>query len=184
MICLDSPTPSSLHSRKGSVFKPFDFSQPLGLGLGGSAGTSSHTLSSSSSQPRPRPNLEFSKLALLDSPGYIDTSAVEKVGKRALKRKRKEERERTKGSAWFNMGAPEMTDERKNDLEALRLRGALDTKRFYKRNNITTRPKYFQVGRILESPADFYHSRVPKKQRKNTIAEEMVAEVSSTVSHL
>jgi hypothetical protein len=118
---------------------------------------------------------------MLDSQNYIDTSAVEKVGKRKLKRMRKEERDKTKGSAWFNMGAPEMTDERKNDLEALRLRGALDTKRFYKRNNITTRPKYFQVGRIVESPADFYHSRTPKKQRKNTLAEEMVAEARSAM---
>jgi len=94
-----------------------------------------------------------------------------------LKKQRKAEREKTKGPGWYNMGAPEMTTERKNDMEALRLRGALETKRFYKRNNITTLPKYFQVGRVVETPADYYSSRIPKKQRKQTLAQELVAEI-------
>lgn len=121
--------------------------------------------------------LADSKLAFLDSPKYIEPSEVSRIGKRKLKKMKKEEKEKTKGPGWYNMGAPELTNERKNDLEALRHRGALETKRFYKRNNITTQPKYFQVGRIVETPADYYSSRIPKKQRKQTLAEEFVAEI-------
>jgi len=77
------------------------------------------------------------------------------------------------------MTAPEMTDERKNDLEALRLRGALDPKRFYKRNNLPIKPKYFQVGRVVENKQDFYSSRLTKKQRKATIAEELMSEFNN-----
>jgi len=127
-------------------------------------------------------NLESSKLSLLNSSGPIEPS--ETVGKRKLKKIKKDEREKTKGPEWFNLPAAEMNQDRKNDLDALQFRAALDTKRFYKRNSLPTRPKYFQVGRIVDNPADFFHSRVPRKQRKKTIAEEMVAEVSSTVSHL
>jgi hypothetical protein len=134
------------------------------------------------STPTPMFSLESSKLATLKTADYAEP--FDKLGKRKLKRMRKEERDKTKGSGWFNLPCPEMTQERKNDLEALSLRGALDKKHFYKRNNIPVRPKYFQVGRIIEAPADFYHSRVPKRQRKQTMAEEMVAEVSSTMSHL
>jgi hypothetical protein len=34
-----------------------------------------------------------------------------------------------KGKDWFNMAALELTEERKNDLELLQMRGALDPKR-------------------------------------------------------
>ena len=134
---------------------------------------------SSSSNPV---NLESSKLSFINSLGPIEPS--ETLGKRKLKKLRRDERDKTKGPGWFDLPKAAMTQERKQDIEALQLRSALDTKRFYKRNSLATRPKYFQVGRILDNPIDFYHSRVPRKQRKKTIAEEMVQEVSSTVSHL
>jgi len=56
------------------------------------------------------------------------------------------EREKTKGDKWFNMPATEIPEERKHDLEVLRMRKALDPKRFYKANDLKTAPKYFQVG--------------------------------------
>jgi Fcf2 pre-rRNA processing len=34
------------------------------------------------------------------------------------------------GKDWFNMPALELTEERKNDLELLQMRGALDPKRY------------------------------------------------------
>lgn len=43
------------------------------------------------------------------------------------------------------MKAPEMTDELKNDLKALKMRAAIDPKRFYKKNDREGLPKYFQV---------------------------------------
>lgn len=56
------------------------------------------------------------------------------------------EREKTTGDGWFNMRAPELTEELKNDLKALKMRSAMDPKRFYKKNDREGLPKYFQVG--------------------------------------
>ncbi|XP_038649792.1 deoxynucleotidyltransferase terminal-interacting protein 2 [Scyliorhinus canicula] len=95
---------------------------------------------------------------------------------RQLKKKRREERAKTSGDGWYDMKAPELTDELKNDLKALKMRAAIDPKRFYKKNDRVGFPKYFQVGKVLDNPADFYHSRIPKKQRKQTMVEELLAD--------
>ncbi|XP_067131807.1 deoxynucleotidyltransferase terminal-interacting protein 2 isoform X2 [Centruroides vittatus] len=86
------------------------------------------------------------------------------------------EQERTAGPGWYHMSAPEMTDEIKNDLTALQMRRTWDRKSFYKKNDMKTFPKYFQIGTIVETSADYYHSRIPKKQRKRTIVEELLAD--------
>ena len=44
------------------------------------------------------------------------------------------------------MAAPEITEERKHDLEVLQMRKALDPKRFYKSSDTKVAPKYFQVN--------------------------------------
>jgi hypothetical protein len=62
-----------------------------------------------------------------------------------LKKIKKAEREKTKGSDWFNMKAPEMTPELQNELDVLRMRSAIDPTRFYKKLDSTAPPKYFQV---------------------------------------
>ncbi|XP_006882469.1 PREDICTED: deoxynucleotidyltransferase terminal-interacting protein 2 [Elephantulus edwardii] len=93
-----------------------------------------------------------------------------------LRKKRREERQKTAGSGWFGMKAPELTDELKNDLKALKMRASMDPKRFYKKNDRDGFPKYFQIGTIVDNPADFYHSRIPKKERKRTIVEELLAD--------
>ncbi len=76
------------------------------------------------------------------------------------------------------MSAPaEVTEEQKRDLEVLRMRGALDPKRFYKKNDAEAPPKYFQVGRVLDAPADRYAAdRASKKARKSTLVEELMAD--------
>ncbi|KAL3872194.1 hypothetical protein ACJMK2_040136 [Sinanodonta woodiana] len=100
-------------------------------------------------------------------------------GLRQIKKKRRLEREKTKGKNWFQMPAPEMTEERKHDLTILQMRKALDPKRFYKGNDIKALPRYFQFGEVVETPADFYHARIPKKQRKSTIVDELLADVET-----
>ncbi|CAC5362675.1 rRNA-processing protein fcf2,Deoxynucleotidyltransferase terminal-interacting protein 2 [Mytilus coruscus] len=95
---------------------------------------------------------------------------------RQQKKQRRKEREKTKGKNWYNMEAPEMTEEKKNDLMVVHMRKALDPKRFYKNNDTVSIPKYFQLGTVVESSADFYHSRVPKKQRKSNMVEELLAD--------
>ncbi|NXB06085.1 TDIF2 protein, partial [Cnemophilus loriae] len=93
-----------------------------------------------------------------------------------LKKQRRAEREKTTGDSWFGMKAPEITSELKNDLKVLKMRASLDPKHFYKKNDRDGLPKYFQVGTVVDSPIDFYHSRIPKKQRKRTIVEELLAD--------
>lgn len=99
-----------------------------------------------------------------------------KESKHALKLKHRAERAKTTGDAWFNMKAPEITPELKGDLQLLRMRGSMDSKRFYKKNDRDGFPKYFQMGTVVDSPVDFYHSRVSKKDRKRTMVEELLAD--------
>ncbi|XP_050022758.1 deoxynucleotidyltransferase terminal-interacting protein 2 [Dermacentor andersoni] len=112
------------------------------------------------------------------TPGFEKKDCVPPYSEsmRRIKLRRKEERSKTKGPGWFGLPAPEMTDELKHDLEVLRMRHVLDPKRFYKKNDLKDLPKYFQVGTVMDSPADFYHARVPKKDRKQTMVEELLAD--------
>ncbi|XP_061681761.1 deoxynucleotidyltransferase terminal-interacting protein 2 [Syngnathoides biaculeatus] len=96
--------------------------------------------------------------------------------KRALKQKRRVEREKTAGDAWFNMKAPELSSELKGDLKLLKMRAAMDPKRFYKKNDRDGFPKYFQMATVVDNPIDFYHSRIPKRERKRTMVEELLAD--------
>lgn len=96
--------------------------------------------------------------------------------KQALKLKHRAEREKSTGDGWFNMKAPEITQELKGDLQVLKMRGSLDPKRFYKKNDRDGFPKYFQVGSVMDNAVDFYHSRIPKKERKRTMVEELLAD--------
>lgn len=96
--------------------------------------------------------------------------------KNQLRKERARERAKTTGEQWYNMPTPEMTDEKKNDLMVLQMRKALDPKHFYKRSADKINSKYFEVGTFVESPVDFYSSRVPKKQRKQTLVDELMAD--------
>ncbi|KAL3159272.1 hypothetical protein ABBQ32_011235 [Trebouxia sp. C0010 RCD-2024] len=83
----------------------------------------------------------------------------------------------TAGKQWFDLPAQQMTDETKRDLKLLRLRGTFDPKRFYKSSDHKKGlPKFFQVGTVVESSADFYSGRLSKKDRKQTITEELLAD--------
>jgi len=67
-------------------------------------------------------------------------------------------------------------------VEALRLRNALDPKRFYRKEEgegkgIKGLPKYFAVGKIIASSTPFGTAsgdNLPKTQRKRTIVDELV----------
>lgn len=98
------------------------------------------------------------------------------VSKRQLRKQRQEERAKTKGHKWFGLPATEMTDEVKRDLEILQMRSVLDPKHFYKKNDLKVLPKYFQVGKVKDSPLDFYNNRLTKKDRKKTLVDELLAD--------
>ncbi len=61
------------------------------------------------------------------------------------------------------------------------MRGVLDPKRFYKKENRkSTVPEFSQVGTIIEGPTEFFSARLKNKDRKKTLAEEVLASEAST----
>ncbi|MCL7028670.1 hypothetical protein MKW94_000384 [Papaver nudicaule] len=82
----------------------------------------------------------------------------------------------TTGKNWFDMPAQTITPEIKNDIQIIKLRNVIDPKRHYKKgdSNLKELPKYFQMGTVIESPTDFYSGRLTKKERKQSIAEELL----------
>ncbi|CAK9810304.1 Deoxynucleotidyltransferase terminal-interacting protein 2 [Anthophora plagiata] len=111
-------------------------------------------------------------------PGFEQLQAVPpyEISKKLLQEKRRKERAKTKGKKWFNMGAPELTPEVKHDLQVLRMRSVLDPKHFYKKNDLKALPRYFQIGKIIDTPVDYYSGRLTKKERKKTIVDELMAD--------
>jgi hypothetical protein len=75
----------------------------------------------------------------------------------AKRQQQQKERSPTKGKNWYHMPAPEMTEEKKNDLLAIQMRGGLYADQFFKKGSHTRGlPKYFQTGTVVDNPADFY----------------------------
>ncbi|KAK2739029.1 hypothetical protein FQN57_006711 [Myotisia sp. PD_48] len=80
------------------------------------------------------------------------------------------------GPNWFNMPKTVVTPELKRDLQILRMRSVLDPKRHYKKDNGKAKiPEYSQIGTIIQGPTEFFSSRITKKERKKTFAEEVMA---------
>ncbi|EEZ99490.1 Deoxynucleotidyltransferase terminal-interacting protein 2-like Protein [Tribolium castaneum] len=98
------------------------------------------------------------------------------LSEKVLKKQRKKEAELTKGKKWYGLPATEMTEEVKRDLEILQMRSVLDPKRFYKKNDLKVLPKYFQIGKVMDSPLDYYNNRLTKKERKKTLVDELLAD--------
>ncbi|OMH82769.1 Deoxynucleotidyltransferase terminal-interacting protein 2 [Zancudomyces culisetae] len=106
-------------------------------------------------------------------------TARDLVAKKPSLNERRKEKEKTIGSKWFGMKRPDhISDNVKRDLHLLKLRNVLDPKRFYKKGVDHKRaeiPKYFEIGTIVQGNAEFYSSRIPRKQVKSTFAEEILA---------
>ncbi|XP_046845459.1 deoxynucleotidyltransferase terminal-interacting protein 2-like [Xenia sp. Carnegie-2017] len=94
----------------------------------------------------------------------------------SLRKEKKRDKDRSAGKGWFNMPAPEMTQEAQRDLRILHMRNVLDPKHHYKKNNSKKLPKYFQFGTVVSGPAEFYSSRLPNSKRKKTIVESLLAD--------
>jgi len=45
-----------------------------------------------------------------------------------------------------------------------------------KKNDLKVLPKYFQIGKVIDSPVDFYNSRLTNKERKKTLVDELLAD--------
>ncbi|XP_055595614.1 deoxynucleotidyltransferase terminal-interacting protein 2-like [Uranotaenia lowii] len=97
---------------------------------------------------------------------------------RQIQELNRKERAKSKGKNWFDLPAPEMTDEVKNELELLRMRSVLDPKHFYKRSEMKTLPKYFQIGKVMDSPLDYYNERGSKKANSKTLVDELLEDAA------
>lgn len=61
------------------------------------------------------------------------------------------------------------------------MRSVLDPKRHYKKDDSKSLvPDFCQTGTIIQGPTEFYTSRIPNKDRKTTIASEILATEEST----
>jgi len=89
------------------------------------------------------------------------------------------EKVETAGPGWFNMKVGDMTDERKRDFKIIGDRQYLDPKRFYKKDNRKKLPKFFQVGTVISAPIDYYSGRLTKKQRKQTLFDEVLSDIKT-----
>uniref|UniRef100_A0A1B0GI89 Putative fcf2 pre-rrna processing n=1 Tax=Lutzomyia longipalpis TaxID=7200 RepID=A0A1B0GI89_LUTLO len=97
-----------------------------------------------------------------------------KISLNQKRKANKAAREKEKGKEWFNLPATEMTEEVKNDLKILQMRSALDPKHFYKKNDLKVLPRYFQVGKYLDSPLDYHQEKHLKKNKSKTIVEDLL----------
>ncbi|XP_046668227.1 deoxynucleotidyltransferase terminal-interacting protein 2 isoform X2 [Homalodisca vitripennis] len=79
-------------------------------------------------------------------PGFEQHQHIANFNKstRKLKIERKMEREKTRGPQWFNLPATSVTPEVENDLKIIQMRSVLDSKHFYKKNDLKVLPKYFE----------------------------------------
>ena len=78
------------------------------------------------------------------------------------------------GKGWFGMQPTRMTDSLKKDLAMIRNRSYLDPKRFYKSTD--KHHSVVQVGTVIEGAAEFYSSRLTKKERRANLTEELMAD--------
>jgi hypothetical protein len=87
---------------------------------------------------------------------------------------RKLENAKTTGKGWFDMRAPELTPELREDLKAIQLRHIIDPSRFYKKLDREALPKFFQVGKILDNIIEGKKNRLKKSEVKQRLAEEFL----------
>ena len=90
------------------------------------------------------------------------------------KKEKKIENSNSAGKNWFNLPAPEMTPELKQDLKAIQLRSIIDPSRFYKKLDRKKLPKYFHIGTIQENIVDGKKNRLKKSEVKDRILEEFL----------
>ncbi|KAI2626473.1 Fcf2-domain-containing protein [Hypoxylon sp. NC1633] len=107
-----------------------------------------------------------------------DNSKSEKLSVRIpeARRSKKEMAVKTDaGPSWFNLPKTDLTPQLKKDLQLLRMRDVLDSKRFYRKDSSRAMvPEFSSVGTIIEGPTDFYNARLTKKERKRTLLEEVL----------
>ncbi|CAM9683530.1 unnamed protein product, partial [Chrysoparadoxa australica] len=89
-------------------------------------------------------------------------------------RKTRVPKDTSAGKGWFGMEQANMTEKLKQDLSVIKMRNYLDSKRFYKKADVSS--KFVQLGTVVEGAAEWKSSRLTKKQRKSTLVDELLAD--------
>ncbi|KAH7037820.1 Fcf2 pre-rRNA processing-domain-containing protein [Microdochium trichocladiopsis] len=85
------------------------------------------------------------------------------------------------GAKWFNMPKTNLTPELKRELQLIKMRDTLDSKRFYKKDSARSAvPEYSQVGTMIEGPTEYFSARMTKKERKRTLVDEVLDQERAT----
>lgn len=95
----------------------------------------------------------------------------------SFKKGKKRAPPQTAGAGWFNMKPTPMSEELKADIAVIRNRNYLDPKKFYKSADKFS--SVVQVGTVIEGAAEYYSSRLTKKQRRGNLADEIMADPAS-----
>ncbi|TDL23137.1 Fcf2-domain-containing protein [Rickenella mellea] len=132
-------------------------------------------------------DVEYAEQASSSSSGPappLPPKPVNKDGKPLTAKEKKLMKNKTAGPGWFDLPSPDAADLPRlyREVEALRLRNALDPKRFYKREEgegkgIKGLPKHFAIGTIIPSTTPFgtaSHDNLTRAERKRTIVDELV----------
>ncbi len=97
--------------------------------------------------------------------------------KRKQKRKKVEgEAPATAGARHFDVPNTPVTPEIEQTFKMLEMRPYVFKDQHYKKALRWKQPAFFGVGTVVDDARDFYSSRVPKKQRKQTLGEELMSE--------
>ncbi len=106
---------------------------------------------------------------------YSKENAVKPLNENYLeKKRRREENRNSTGPKWFNMKAPELTTELKQELKAVQLGKLSEPFQFHKKNDRKGYAKFFQIGTIQDNILDGKSNRLKKNEIKNRIAEQLL----------
>ena len=64
----------------------------------------------------------------------------------------------------------------KDAVRAIQLRSFVNPKKFFKKNELTKFPKFFQVGTVVSGPTDGKDMRLTKTERKQNVVDELLEE--------
>lgn len=98
--------------------------------------------------------------------------------KYAKDKEKEREKGKTTGRRWFDMSAPELTPQLKNDLKLMKYSKVLTKDTFFKNDDRRGAPKFFQLGTVMDSSEDFYSSRLTKKERRGNLVDELLADAN------
>jgi len=95
---------------------------------------------------------------------------------RMSKKIRKLQQEETTGDGWYGMKKKILTPELKDELNAIKLRGYIDPKKFYKSPDWAALPEYFQIGTVIDGGDEPKSMKMKKRDKKGTLVDQFLSE--------